>query len=150
MTDDDRRIALPAHADLPLCGEISQGLLGTKLEFVPAPAGGALTLLQRTQGDSRQCLRPTARRSDSLVGRNVTFHEYSAAVGTYEDPIYARAGGGYISALTFQHYEHDPSRGFVSGGHLAVAVVGIPLPINWHLPGAPTWGAEAKRIDREY
>jgi choline dehydrogenase-like flavoprotein len=26
-----------------------------------------------------------------LVGRNVTFHEYSAAVGTFEDPIYAWA-----------------------------------------------------------
>lgn len=87
---------------------------------------------------------------NDLVGRNVTFHEYSAAVGTYEDPIYAWAGGGYVSASTFQHYEHDPSRGFVSGGHLAVAGVGIPLPINWHLPGAPTWGAEAKRIDRAY
>ncbi len=85
-----------------------------------------------------------------LVGRNVTFHEYSAAVGTYEDPVYAWAGGGYVSASTFEHYEHDEARGFVSGGHLAVAGVGIPLPINWHLPGAPTWGAEAKRIDRDY
>jgi len=84
-----------------------------------------------------------------LVGRNVTFHEYSAAVGTYDDPIYAWAGGGYVSASTFQHYEHDAARGFVSGGHIAVAGVGIPLPINWHLPGAPSWGAEAKRIDRE-
>ncbi len=35
-----------------------------------------------------------------LVGRNVTFHEYSAAVGTYDDPIYAWAGGGYVSAST--------------------------------------------------
>ena len=84
-----------------------------------------------------------------LVGRNVTFHEYSAAVGTYDDPVYAWAGGGYVSASSFQHYEHDPSRGFVSGGHIAVAGVGIPLPINWRLPGRPTWGAEAKKIDRE-
>lgn len=84
-----------------------------------------------------------------LVGRNVTFHEYSAAVGTYDDPVYAWAGGGYVSASTFQHYEHDAARGFVSGGHIAVAGVGIPLPINWHLPGAPSWGAEAKKIDRE-
>jgi len=85
-----------------------------------------------------------------LVGRNVTFHEYSAAVGTYDDPVYAWAGGGYVSASTFQHYEHDASRGFVSGGHIAVAGVGIPLPINWHLPGAPTWGTEAKKNDRDY
>lgn len=84
-----------------------------------------------------------------LVGRNVTFHEYSAAVGVYDDPVYAWAGGGYVSASTFQFYEHDPSRGFVGGGHIAVAGVGIPLPINWRLPGTPAWGAEAKRVDRD-
>jgi hypothetical protein len=27
--------------------------------------------------------------------------------------------------------------------------VGIPLPVNWHLPGRPTWGADAKKVDRE-
>jgi choline dehydrogenase-like flavoprotein len=86
---------------------------------------------------------------NDLVGRNVTFHEYSAAIGVFDDPIYAWAGGGYVSASSFQFYEHDERRGFVGGGHIAAAGVGIPLPINWHLPGAPTWGAEAKRVDRE-
>ena len=85
-----------------------------------------------------------------LVGRNVTFHEYSAAVGLFDDPIYAWAGGGYVSASSFQFYEHDERRGFVSGGHIAAAGVGIPLPINWRLPGSPTWGAAAKQIDRDY
>jgi choline dehydrogenase-like flavoprotein len=85
-----------------------------------------------------------------LVGRNATFHEYSAAVGVFEDPIYAWAGGGYVSASSFQFYGHEDSRGHVSGGHIAAAGVGIPLPINWSLPGRPSWGAEAKRIDREY
>jgi choline dehydrogenase-like flavoprotein len=94
---------------------------------------------------------PTGLANGSdLVGRNVTFHEYSASVGTFDDPIYAWAGGGYVSASSFQFYNHDSSRGFVSGGHIAAAGVGIPLPINWHLPGSPTWGAEAKRIDRDY
>jgi choline dehydrogenase-like flavoprotein len=85
-----------------------------------------------------------------LVGRNVTWHEYSAAVGLFDDPIYAWAGGGYVSASSFQFYEHDDSRGFAGGGHVACAGVGIPLPINWGLPDRPLWGAEAKRIDREY
>ena len=85
-----------------------------------------------------------------LVGRNVTFHEYSASVGTFDDPINAWAGGGYVSASSFQFYEHDPSRGFVSGGHIAAAGVGIPLPINWGLPGRPIWGAEAKQVDRDF
>jgi choline dehydrogenase-like flavoprotein len=78
------------------------------------------------------------------------FHEYSAAVGLFDDPIYAWAGGGYVSASSFQFYEHDDSRGFASGGHVACAGVGIPLPINWGLPDRPLWGSEAKRMDREY
>lgn len=85
-----------------------------------------------------------------MVGRNVTFHEYSAAIGLFEDPIYAWAGGGYVSASTFQFHGHDPSRGHVSGGHIAVAGIGIPLPINWSLPSQPSWGAEAKQIDRDH
>ena len=85
-----------------------------------------------------------------LVGRNVTFHEYSAAVGIFDDPVYAWAGGGYVSASSFQFYEHDDSRGFASGGHIACAGVGIPLPINWGLPDRPLWGPQAKQMDRDY
>ena len=85
-----------------------------------------------------------------LVGRNVTFHEYSSAIGVFDDPIYAWAGGGYVSASTFEFYQHDDSRGFVSGGHVAAAGVGIPLPINWGLPGQPQWGAQAKQMDRDF
>jgi choline dehydrogenase-like flavoprotein len=88
--------------------------------------------------------------SNDLVGRNVTFHEYSASVATFDDPIYAWAGGGYVSASSFEFYEHDASRGFVSGGHIAAAGVGIPLPINWSLPGRPAWGTEAKQVDRDH
>jgi choline dehydrogenase-like flavoprotein len=86
---------------------------------------------------------------NDLVGRNATYHEYSAAVGVFEDPIYAWAGGGYVAASSFQFYEHDESRGFVGGCHIACAGVGIPLPINWSVPDRPAWGAEAKQIDRD-
>lgn len=85
-----------------------------------------------------------------LVGRNATFHEFSAAVGVFEDPIYAWAGGGYVAASSFQFYEHDEKRGFASGCHIACAGVGIPLPINWSLPGRPAWGLQAKQIDRDF
>jgi choline dehydrogenase-like flavoprotein len=85
-----------------------------------------------------------------LVGRNVTFHEYSSAIGVFDDPIYAWAGGGYVSASSFQFYEHDDSRGFASGGHIACAGVGIPLPINWSLPDRPLWGTDAKKMDQEF
>ena len=49
----------------------------------------------------------------------------------------------------FEFNEHDDSRGFAGGGHIACAGVGIPLPINWSLPDRPAWGAEAKQVDRE-
>jgi choline dehydrogenase-like flavoprotein len=87
--------------------------------------------------------------SNDLVGRNATFHEYSAAVGEFEDPIYGWAGGGYIGASTFEFYDHDDSRGFVSGGHVCASGLGIPLPINWSYPNRPTWGAEAKQLKQE-
>jgi choline dehydrogenase-like flavoprotein len=93
--------------------------------------------------------RGLANGSD-LVGRNATFHEFSAAVGVFEDPIYAWAGGGYVAASSFQFYEHNEKRDFVSGCHIACAGVGIPLPINWSLPGRPAWGLEAKQIDRDF
>ena len=90
---------------------------------------------------------PTAATSSAATSPSTNIPRRSAPI---DDPIYAWAGGGYVSASTFQHYEHDAARGFVSGGHIAVAGVGIPLPINWRLPGTPSWGAEAKKIDREY
>jgi choline dehydrogenase-like flavoprotein len=88
--------------------------------------------------------------SNDLVGRNVTFHEYSGSVAVFDDPIYAWAGGGYVSASSAEYYEHDESRDFVGGGNISAAGVGIPLPVNWALPGRPSWGAEAKRVDKEY
>src|SRR3712207_9024811 len=57
---------------------------------------------------------------------------------------------GYVAASSFEFYEHDDSRGFVGGAHIAAAGVGIPLPINWSLPDRPAWGAEAKRMDRDF
>jgi choline dehydrogenase-like flavoprotein len=99
---------------------------------------------------SRSGRFPTGLANGSdLVGRNLTLHEYSAAIGVFEEPIYAWAGGGYVAVSSYQFYEHADDRGFVGGCHIAAAGVGIPLPINWSLPSRPLWGAEAKRIDRE-
>jgi choline dehydrogenase-like flavoprotein len=99
---------------------------------------------------SRSGRFPTGLANGSdLVGRNLTLHEYSAAIGVFDEPIYAWAGGGYVAVSSYQFYEHADDRGFVGGCHIAAAGVGIPLPINWSLPGRPLWGAEAKRIDRE-
>jgi choline dehydrogenase-like flavoprotein len=85
-----------------------------------------------------------------VVGRNATFHEYSAAVGAFEDPVYGWAGGGYVGASTFEFMEHATGRDFVGGCHVASAGVGIPLPISFSLPDKPTWGQAAKDADREF
>jgi choline dehydrogenase-like flavoprotein len=84
------------------------------------------------------------------VGRNATFHEYSAAIGAFEDPVYGWAGGGYVGASTFEFMEHAADRGFVGGCHVASAGVGIPLPISFSLPDKPLWGQAAKDADRQY
>jgi choline dehydrogenase-like flavoprotein len=84
-----------------------------------------------------------------LVGRNLTLHEYTAAIAVYDEPVYGWAGGGYISAASLHFYAHDESRGFAGGCQIAAAGAGVPLPINFAAPGTPLWGAGAKAADRE-
>lgn len=85
-----------------------------------------------------------------MVGRNLTLHEYSAAIGTFEEPMYGWAGGGYISGSTFEFYRSGEDNGFVGGCHVAAAGVGVPLPISFSMPDAPSWGLGAKQADREF
>lgn len=87
---------------------------------------------------------------NGLVGRYATFHEYSAAIGAFEDPLYGWAGGGYVGASTYQFYEPSNDRGFAGGCHVAAAGVGIPLPISFSLPDKPMWGQAAKDADRRF
>jgi len=87
---------------------------------------------------------------NGLVGKYLTLHEFTAAVGVFDEPVYGWAGGGYISASTFEFYTSDYRRGFIGGCHVAGAGVGIPLPISFSLPGKPHWGAAAKDWDREF
>jgi choline dehydrogenase-like flavoprotein len=141
--DENGRVSAAVYEDLE--GRVLRQTADVFVLACGAVESARLLLLSR----SKRFPGGLANGSD-MVGRNVTFHEYSAAVGTFDDPVYAWAGGGYVSASSFQFYEHDDSRGFVGGGHIAAAGVGIPLPINWGLPGRPTWGAEAKQVDREH
>lgn len=86
---------------------------------------------------------------NDLVGRYLTLHEYSAAVGVFEEPIYGWAGGGYVSGSTLEFYELE-DQGFVGGSHVAAAGVGIPLPISFTMPDRPNWGQGMKDTDRQY
>jgi len=87
---------------------------------------------------------------NDLVGRYLTLHEYSAAVGVFEEPVYGWAGGGYVSGSTLEFYESAVDQGFVSGSHVAAAGVGVPLPINFTLPDTPLWGQGMKDADRQF
>ena len=86
-----------------------------------------------------------------LVGRNVTFHEYSRrGRDLFDDPSMPGPAAAMSARRPSSTTSTTPRAASSSGGHIAVAGVGIPLPINWHLPGTPSWGAEAKKIDRDY
>lgn len=88
---------------------------------------------------------------NGLVGRNLTTHEYTEAIGVFDDELlFPWAGGGFITSSTFEFYETDYDRGFVGGGHIAAGSAGIALPANWTLPGRPAWGVEAKKFDRDF
>lgn len=87
---------------------------------------------------------------NDLIGRYLTLHEYSAAVGVFEEPVYGWAGGGYVSGSTLEFYESAVDQGFVSGSHVAAAGVGVPLPINFTLPDTPLWGQGMKDADRQF
>ena len=79
------------------------------------PGGSGIVDAARRAHSAQQVvvLRQVGIRRSSgsdLVGRNVTFHEYSASVGTFADPINAWAGGGYVSALqrvAGYFFDHD-------------------------------------------
>jgi choline dehydrogenase-like flavoprotein len=87
---------------------------------------------------------------NGLVGRYLTLHEYSGAVGVFDEPVYGWAGGGYVSASTLEFYASDEKRGFIGGCHVAAAGAGIPLPINFSLPDKPQWGKAMKDADRQF
>ncbi len=88
--------------------------------------------------------------NNGLVGRYLTLHEYSGAVGIFDEPVYGWAGGGYVSGSTLEFYKSDEKRGFIGGCHVAAAGTGIPLPINFSMPEKPQWGKAMKDADRQF
>ena len=85
-----------------------------------------------------------------LVGRNVTFHEYQRRGRHLRRPDLRLGRRRLRQREPFQFYDHDATAGFVGGGHIAAAGVGIPLPINWRLPGTPPWGRRPRTSTASY
>lgn len=86
--------------------------------------------------------------SNGQVGRNLTLHEFSCAIATFEDPVFGWMGGGHICQSTLDFYETDAERGFIGGCHVFSSGARSPWPINFTVPSSPVWGAEAKAADR--
>ena len=87
--------------------------------------------------------------SSGLVGRNLTLHEYTFAIGLFDDePLNSWAASYEGVPTSFQFYENDEQRGHVLGALLSCS--GLGHPINFTYPGRPTWGIAAKDVDRQY
>lgn len=82
------------------------------------------------------------------VGRNLTLHEFSCALATFQEPTLGWMGGGHLGQSTLDFYETDEERGFIGGCHVFAAGPRNPWPINFTVPGAPGWGLAAKDVDR--
>jgi choline dehydrogenase-like flavoprotein len=87
--------------------------------------------------------------SSGLVGRNLTLHEYTFAIGLFSgEPLYSWAASYEGVPTSFEFYEHDERRGHALGSLLSCS--GLGHPINFTYPGRPTWGPAAKDADRQY
>lgn len=87
--------------------------------------------------------------ASGLVGANLSLHEYTFAIGLFDDgdPIYGWAGS-YEGGCSYDFYRHDDRRGHALGCLLSSS--GLGHPINFTYPGRPLWGQAAKDADRSY
>ena len=99
--------------------------------------------------NSRSGLFPDGlANSSGLVGKNLMFHPISVTAGVFDEDLEAQKGPLAVSITSYEHYETDPSRGFVRGyqlqanrqlGPLNTALGGLleqPLP----------WGEDHHRV----
>ena len=82
------------------------------------------------------------------VGRNLTGHTYTGAVGFFEQEIYDDVGPGVcISVCDYNH----GTPGIVGGGMLANEFIRLPIQfVDSTPPGVPRWGKAHKDFMRKY
>ncbi len=82
------------------------------------------------------------------VGRNLTGHTYTGAVGFFEQVTYDDIGPGVcISVCDYNH----GTRGFIGGGMLANDFIRLPIQLTDQQPaGTPSWGKGHKDFMRRY
>lgn len=98
---------------------------------------------------SRSKLFPTGlgNRYD-WVGRNLTGHTYTGAIGLFEQETYDDIGPGV--GISICDYNHG-SPGLIGGGMLANEFIRLPIQFaGWQPPGTPSWGKAHKDFMRRY
>ena len=82
------------------------------------------------------------------VGRNMTGHTYTGAVGFFEEEIYDDIGPGVCVSVC--DYNHG-TPGIIGGGMLANEFIRLPIQfVGASPPGTPRWGREHKDFMRRH
>ena len=89
--------------------------------------------------------------SSGKVGRNLMFNGQTAAMGLFEHPL-NEYKSVQVTRIIHDYYDSDPKRGFYGGGGIDARMSAGPLLFSLFglPPGAPTWGAEYKKMIRDY
>jgi len=90
--------------------------------------------------------------SSGKVGKYLMFNGQPAAYGRFEHPLNEYKSMS-VSRIIHDFYETDPKRGFYGGGGIdARFLPGTPIffGLAGLPPGAPIWGADYKRMLKEY
>ena len=90
--------------------------------------------------------------SSGNVGRYIMFNGHSAAFGRFEHPL-NEYKGVVGTRIIHDFYEADAKRGFYGGGGIDARFPHGPIGFATTTvlpPDTPTWGAEFKRVLREY
>lgn len=106
----------------------------------------------------RLLLLSTSRRfpnglanSSGLVGKYLMFNGKAPAHGVFEHQL-NEYKSVHVTRVLFDFYDSEPARGFYGGGMLDARAQGFPgrFAASGLPKDAPSWGAEYKRMLREY
>jgi choline dehydrogenase-like flavoprotein len=89
--------------------------------------------------------------SSGKLGKNLMFNGQTAALGLFEHPL-NEYKSVQVTRIIHDFYDSDPKRGFYGGGGIDARMSAGPMLFSLFglPPGAPTWGAEYKKMIREY
>ena len=112
-----------------------------------SPAGATESARLLLLSKSRLFPNGLGNRHD-WVGRNLTGHTYTGAVGFFEQETYDDIGPGVCISIC--DYNHG-TPGIVGGGMLANDFIRLPIQfVDEQPPGTPSWGKAHKDFMRRY